>query len=88
MSTHCSARLLYATILHKCMHNLTASCVLQLFSSTAAALPAEIGPDGKLLEQAPMPKFAGAGRFVMAWRHRMAAQRRRRLQQNQQSAQQ
>jgi len=61
--------------------------VLQLFSSTAAALPAEVGPDGKLLQPASTPPFAIASKSVLAWRRRLAAQRSRR-QQRKQSEQQ
>ncbi len=61
--------------------------VLQLFSSTAAALPAEVGPDGKLLQPASTPPFAIASKSVLAWRRRLAAQRGRR-QQRKQSEQQ
>ncbi|KAL3155827.1 hypothetical protein ABBQ32_012838 [Trebouxia sp. C0010 RCD-2024] len=61
---------------------------LDLFSSTAAALPAELGPDGKPMQRASTPPFAPASRFVMSWRRRMVAQRSRRQQQKQQSAQQ
>jgi len=61
--------------------------VLQLFSSTAAALPAEVGPDGKLLQPASTPPFAIASKPVLAWRRRLAARRSRR-QQKKQSEQQ
>ncbi|DBB03563.1 hypothetical protein WJX82_005116 [Trebouxia sp. C0006] len=60
---------------------------LDLFSSTAAALPAEVGPDGKLLQPASTPPFAIASKPVLAWRRRLAAQRSRR-QQKKQSEQQ
>jgi hypothetical protein len=59
---------------HQC-----ASGLAQVFSNTAAALPAELGPDGQLVEpkeewyHAPSPS-----RAMRAWRKRMACQRRRR----------
>lgn len=56
------------------------SMLVQLFSSTAAALPAEVGPDGKLVQPVSTPPFAFASKSVMAWRRRMAAQRSRRQQ--------
>lgn len=52
---------------------------LQLFSSTAAALPAEVGADGKLL-QTSQQAFTSPVTHVMLWRKRLAAQRTRRMQ--------
>lgn len=55
-------------------------CVmLQLFSSTAAALPAEVDSDGKLVQTSRQP-FTSPVHHVMMWRKRMAAQRSQRKQ--------
>ncbi|KAK9824086.1 hypothetical protein WJX72_007614 [[Myrmecia] bisecta] len=54
--------------------------VLDLFTNTAAALPAEMGPDGQLV-RAPKQKplqWLRPSRAAQAWRQRMVAQRRRR----------
>ena len=51
----------------------------QLFSNTAAALPAEVGPDGKLVKNSRQP-FTSPVSHVMLWRKRLAAQRSNRLQ--------
>ena len=53
--------------------------LLQLFSSTAAALPAEVGADGKLVKTGRQ-SFTSPVNHVMMWRKRMAAQRSRRMQ--------
>ncbi len=54
---------------------------MQLFSNTAAALPAELGPDGKAVERrsaARRFRMLNPTRAALAWHKRVTAQRERR----------
>lgn len=58
---------------------------MQLFSNTAAALPAELGSDGKAVERrsaARRFRMLNPTRAALAWHKRVTAQRERRQVQN------
>lgn len=56
-------------------------CHLQLFTNSAAALPAEVGPDGEMKPSVRRGlQFPGLSQASQAWKRRMeaTAERRRR----------
>ena len=48
---------------------------VQLFTNTAGALPAEMGPDGKLAKRRQGFQFPSPSKAASAWQRRMAGQR-------------